>query len=408
MPMSIGWLTLLCITCILSGAGLQLCTKFLFETSTATGQPFTKPFSLCILVSAAMSTSLLFWLVRRAMNGCCHQNKSRTNYKQPLLSPSADMDIPIVSAANSCRKRWVIVPLALSDMCVTVCDLVSIMLCPASILGVVNCSILVLSAITTRVILGTRRGLRQWLGIGIATIGILVVGSVAVIEDGFLARKGNATTPTNATTHRSGNGVTWGATSGCAIALAARLLQSWQFALEEKFMKNGLFDPLLQVSQHTECMALCSRSVHSHIKRSTTCNTQVGLEGAIEMLLVGGVLLPTVATLPGADKSVQSVHVCEVHAGMLLAHVRVRVDVYFRHFLLPGHPPTRGAFASGHVEDVLGALSAVAQTPLLAALCAVTYATLAAMNPLSMAIGKHGNPQPPCTSPSPSTPVHTP
>ena len=31
---------------------------------------------------------------------------------------------------------------------------------------------------------------------------------------------------------------------------------------------------------------------------------QVGLEGAIEMLLLATVILPTVAMLPGADKSV--------------------------------------------------------------------------------------------------------
>jgi hypothetical protein len=152
-------------------------------------------------------------------------------------------------------------------------------------------------------------------------LGILLVGAAAFVQD---EDDGGGSSSGIRSSSSGGGGLH--ATLGVCITLAGRLLQSVQFAYEERFMKARRFHPL----------------------------QQVGAEGCIELLLLAAVVLPAVQALPGND----------------------------------GGGGDGGG--GGRLEDVVQALEEVRSTPRLGLLCALAFVGLALLNPLSMSIGKHG------------------
>ena len=221
-------LVALCTATIVAAAGATVVMKAAFQTQVG-GANFSKPYFMELLVGLAMTISLLFL-------PCMGQRSTRR---------------------KSLRHFIPLIGLAVSDLTVGIGDTLSVLYCPASIVSISNCSILVFGAVATRVVVGTRHTGRQWGGIGVAAIGVVVTGAAVII--------GSSDASEAATTNMAPIGV--------ALSLAARALQAVQFAFEERFMKGGRFSALLQV----------------------------GAEGAIESVLCAAVVLPIVASLPGDD-----------------------------------------------------------------------------------------------------------
>lgn len=216
-------LGVLCVAAVIAGALCTLTTKAAFETSVG-GESFAKPFFMELVVGTAMATSLLgSW-----------QHRPR-------------------AAAGTVECYLPLLPLAASDLLVGICDCRSVLLAPASLVSLVNCSMLVFSAVATRAILGSRYSRTEWGGILAAAAGVILVGAASLLR-GEAAPSGTAPL-------------------GVLLALAARALQSAQFAFEERYMKAGRFSPLLQV----------------------------GAEGAIESALCAALVLPLAHALPGSD-----------------------------------------------------------------------------------------------------------
>ena len=372
----------LCTSAVLSGALCILSGKAVYSTPVRpSGTLFHKPFCMTIIVAGAMASSLPLWALLRVLGRWRRRaaapkssGGARDSKEQGLLVNIAEGDRhdvaspppPLVPLPASNRAWMVLFPLASSDLLVSVCDNVSLMLAPASVTSMVNCSILVFCAVTTRVVLGTRYSNAQCLGVFLAFCGVLVVGAVTLVGGGEAAGHGGgggggggraptgspapsptfllfsplpstllspslspsssfssslssslspspSPSPLGPTVHPSYSSPLL----GVAITLAARLLQSVQFAFEEKYMKLGRFHPL----------------------------QQVGCEGAIELVLLAAVVLPCVQHISGPD--------------------------------------------NGSVEDILGVFAQLAHTPRLAALVGLSFVSLALLNPLSMATGKY-------------------
>mmetsp|Transcript_52025 Transcript_52025/g.139961 ORF Transcript_52025/g.139961 Transcript_52025/m.139961 type:complete len:371 (-) Transcript_52025:303-1415(-) len=262
----------LCLATVLAGVLSTVSLKAAYQTKVD-GAPFSKPFFMELLVGLAMTTSLLVLPCRKR-------------------APATER--------RSVRHFLPLLPLATCDLLVGLGDTTSILLAPASIISIVDCSILVFSALATRLVLGTRYSWLQWSGIFAAAVGVIIVGSGAI---------GSERSAVDAM-----------APLGVLLALCARVLQSVQFAFEERFMKTGRFSPLLQV----------------------------GAEGAIESAMCAVIVLPLVYFLPGSDH--------------------------------------------GKLEDVADTLRMLQRSPALCVLCALSFASLALLNPLSMAIGQqHGS-----------------
>ena len=122
-------------------------------------------------------------------------------------------------------------------------------------------------------------------------------------------------------------------------------------------LTGGHDDPLSAMAPFGVGLALGARALQSlqfaHEERFMKGGRfspllQVGAEGMIESLLCGALVLPLVAVLPGGDH--------------------------------------------GRVEDTLSTLRMLRKSPFVSLMCALTFVSLAALNPLSMAIGKlHGS-----------------
>ena len=177
-----------------------------------------------------------------------------------------------VRPASRWRHFLPLLPLAVSDLLVGLCDVASILFAPASIISIINCSILVFSAATTRVLLKTRYSWQQTCGIGVAAVGVLLVGGSASLGRGGHSNS-SAVAVSSAAVVSVGLSVGSRAPVGVLLALSARMLQSVQFAFEERYMKGGRFSPMLQV----------------------------GAEGVIESSLCAAIVLPLVSLLPGSD-----------------------------------------------------------------------------------------------------------
>ena len=323
----------MCVATVLAGTVAILAVKAVFETRASNGETFDKPFTMCIVVAAAMGSSLpAWWFGGACRTAAAEAEAARTASGEPLL---VSTDPPrgargggggggeAKAPATAAVSTWVLVPLACSDLTVSMCDNAGMMLAPASTTSMVNCAILLFCAVSTRVVLGTRYTPRQWAGIAVAMTGILLVGAAAFVQDeddndGSSSGSGGGRSS-------SGSGAGLHATLGVCITLAGRLLQSVQFAYEERYMRARRFHPL----------------------------QQVGAEGCIELLLLAAVVLPAVQALPGGDGS-------------------------------------GGGGGGGRLEDVVAALEEVCSTPRLGLLCALAFVGLALLNPLSMSIGKHG------------------
>ena len=175
----------MCVATVLAGTVAILAVKAVFETRASNGETFDKPFTMCLIVAAAMGSSLPAWWfggVRRTADA------ARTASGEPLLVSTGpphgggggEAKTPAAKAAVS---TWVLVPLACSDLAVSMCDNAGMMLAPASTTSMVNCAILLFCAVSTRVVLGTRYTPRQWAGIAVAMLGILLVGAAAFVQD---------------------------------------------------------------------------------------------------------------------------------------------------------------------------------------------------------------------------------
>ena len=272
-------LVLLSFGSVVTGSVSTLALKAVYETRIH-GEAFAKPFFMELLVGAAMTTSLAMVPCERGVGVMPARTRSRARHYAPL------------------------VPLAAGDVLVGLGDMAAVLLAPASIVSLVNCSILVFSAAATHTVLGARYSRAQWAGIITAAAGVLVVGAASCFsddedDDERAARGGSAP-------------------AGVLLALGARALQAMQFAFEERYMKRGRFSPALQV----------------------------GAEGALETCVCATLVLPLAHALPGGDH--------------------------------------------GHLEDAAATARMLRVSPSLCALCALVLASLAALNPLSMAIGARG------------------
>ena len=228
-PTPTGLLPLICVVTILSGAISTLTMKAAYQT-TVDGRRFSKPFFMESIVGVAMATSLAFVpCVKRKMT----RRTSRLRHFAPL---------PLLAA---------------SDLIVGLLDVASVLYAPASIISITNCSILIFSAASTRIVLGTRYDWRQWAGIAIAAMGVGVVGIAALLHRAVELTTTSASAPA----------------IGVLLSLGARALQAVQFAFEERFLKAQRWSPLLQS----------------------------GGEGAIEMALCLAIVLPLANSLPGSD-----------------------------------------------------------------------------------------------------------
>jgi drug/metabolite transporter (DMT)-like permease len=293
----------LCAGAVLSGTAAVLSMKSMYQTKTARGGEFNKPFTVALIIAAAMSMSLGCWIFT--------DRSSKRGNNSDELESSADEALLVPNEAEEKARfgRWDVLVLFLcgsSDVTCSICDTVSLNLAPASITSITSSSNIVFCAITTRMLLGTSYTARQYTGIVFGLGGLLCVAFASLLQDRDSAHAGGES-------HIA---------LGVGITLFARLLQSFQVTLEEKFMKAGRFSPL----------------------------EQVGWEGVVEVLLLAVVILPVVnCLLPGSD-------------------------------------------TNGRLEDVSEALVDIYQTKTLAILCALSFVSLALLNPLSMAIGlAHGS-----------------
>jgi drug/metabolite transporter (DMT)-like permease len=302
----------LCAGAVLSGTTAVLSLKAMYQTKTTTGGTFDKPFTTTLVIAAAMSMSLVCWL--------CLAKYSKENTKKPgkgkepcveevLLATSDEVLVlgfttDVAKIDFSCWDALVLILCGSSDLICGVCDTVSLNLAPASIISLIGSSNIVFCAITTRLLLGTTYTTRQYVGIVLGLAGLICVAFAALESDRDSAQAGE-------TSHIA---------LGVGITVFARLLQSIQVTLEEKFMKAGRFSPL----------------------------QQVGWEGVVEVVLLVAVVLPVVNSLPGSD--------------------------------------------NGRLEDVGEALVDISHSTTLGLLCALSFASLALLNPISMAIGlAHGS-----------------
>jgi uncharacterized membrane protein YgcG len=283
MPHARAWV--LCAATVVTGAAAVLSMKAIYTTTVApTGAKFNKPFFGTIFVSLGMASSLLIWAAAIKCSTAPPRG-SGGELASALLLDDVTMDATAggvslfratgqdsedfnqledaainttgwSASSSSWRRSAVLVPLACSDLIVSICDNAGIMLAPTSTVSMVNCCILVFCAITTRLVVGTRYSTAQYCGIATAVVGILAVGGAAVWEDmvsadaggGGNGNGGNSTAPgTGGGSSSGGGGGDYRATLGVGITLGGRVLQSVQFAWEERFMREKRFHPMQQV-----------------------------------------------------------------------------------------------------------------------------------------------------------------
>merc|ERR1712216_170049 len=214
-----------------------------------------------LITSAGMAASILPWILQRFLyksRRVAHDRDIDASLADGSQQNDGECDLKALDNATSTAlgrvdagRIWRIIPLALSDLTVGILDTLSILFAAASLVSIVNCVMLVFSAVVTRLLLGTQYSRRQWVGVVMAVLGVLDVGVVALQSDS------------------SASSMDWSSLIGVIMSLAARGLGSVQFAYEERFMKTGLFSPLAQVSA----------------------------EGSIEVLLILFIGVPTMSLL---------------------------------------------------------------------------------------------------------------
>ena len=191
-----------CALTILTGAISTLTIKAAYDTKVG-AQRFTRPLFMELLVGVGMTLSLAAVPFNKRS-----VRLSRRTYRKFLRLPA----------------------LATSDLTVGLLDVASILYAPASVISIVNCSILIFSTATTRIVVGTRYSWAHVCGIGTAALGVAIVG-YASISAGHGGHDKHAQVSAAAT--------------GVLLSLGARALQAVQFAFEERFMKGGIFSPCL-------------------------------------------------------------------------------------------------------------------------------------------------------------------
>lgn len=275
----------LCAGVTVAGSLTVIATSSLYKVVVGPGQQtFSQPFFMAIIVALAMTSSFLLYAIKRfCMTNCRESSDGQQGIRAPLTSGD-DQLVDVASTETGSKNKsstdqkssrcyrhtnLVLIPLAASDLTVSILDNVGFMLIPASVVSMINCAILVFCAITTRIILGTRHSITAWIGIVIASTGITLVGFSVT-----LAPNDKNVSFHNAVPFNTGvSNITSNEILGIFVTIGARVLQSIQFAFEERFMKQGRFHPLIQV----------------------------GAEGSIELILLGAIVIPIVQSLDIED-----------------------------------------------------------------------------------------------------------
>jgi drug/metabolite transporter (DMT)-like permease len=237
----------LCAVCFATwfcGAAATLTGKGMFQTEVKSGKLFNKPLTSSFIVSAAMASSLVVWLLDRGTT-----NRQAEN-GEPLLKHKPSLMWRVSVSAVT------LLPLCLMDLGTTISINIAQIHAPASIVQMIGSSGLAFTAVLTHIFLGTRYTRKQWFGVLLAIVGLLCTASSELLLQ--------------ANQQPNLKGASF---LGVGMALLGTTLTCSQWVIEEKFLKEARFVPL----------------------------QQVGIEGLLEVVLLLALVLPLCNTLHGSD-----------------------------------------------------------------------------------------------------------
>jgi drug/metabolite transporter (DMT)-like permease len=302
---------LACALSVVAGTVATLSAKAMYQTPASDGTKFSAPLTQAAIVALAMAANLFFAGIELLVRAVQRWRKARARIDgagdTPMSMAAADSIVaPFVPPAaaeddathrsRSCAVSIVgIFVLALCDAATTVALVFAISLAPASVVQIIDSAGVVFVAFAARIFLGTRHSAVQGCGIAAACVGLACVGgsvALAGIEHGGRTtheshgRGANGTAPAAPTS-------AWAATrsvAGAALALFAVVVSAAQWVLEERFLR---------------------------VERRFTALQQVGLEGAIEAMLLICAVLP-IAQRSGVEDVLASLRTLR-QGGALLA-----------------------------------------------------------------------------------------
>jgi drug/metabolite transporter (DMT)-like permease len=216
----------------------------MFQTEVKSGKLFNKPLTSSFIVSAAMASSLVVWLLDRGTT-----NRQAEN-GEPLLKHKPSLMWRVSVSAVT------LLPLCLMDLGTTISINIAQIHAPASIVQMIGSSGLAFTAVLTHIFLGTRYTRKQWFGVLLAIVGLLCTASSELLLQ--------------ANQQPNLKGASF---LGVGMALLGTTLTCSQWVIEEKFLKEARFVPL----------------------------QQVGIEGLLEVVLLLALVLPLCNTLHGSD-----------------------------------------------------------------------------------------------------------
>ena len=212
----------------LTGSAAILTSKAMYQVPAFASKTFTG--ALFVSLGMAINWPLHCLLVRRRRRRCRKPRDGDT----PLLEQQPAL-VATATRRPLARYRLLALPILL-DLTTTILLNVAFEHASASSIQMVNSAGLVVVAILSRCLLGTKHTPRQWAGVAAAVAGLLCVGAAAALTE--------EEEPRGAAAPQRG----YGSVLGVGFAAASTLTAGVGWVLEERYLKAGLFAPSTPVA----------------------------------------------------------------------------------------------------------------------------------------------------------------
>jgi len=204
-----------------------------------TTHQFKKPWFQTEAMFIGMFGCLAVYEVMRCVQRAKQKNAVTVSEATPLVNSDSARESKPKSKMPVWKQYCIVCTPALCDMCATAMMNVGLLCIPASVWQMLRGSMVIFSAVFSKVFLKRRLHASHWIGVGIVAFALVVVAFAALEAPGLPEGSSEASSSTQATTAQ--------AAFGCALVVIAQIIQASQIVVEEYLLKEIVLHPVLVV-----------------------------------------------------------------------------------------------------------------------------------------------------------------
>jgi len=235
----------------LDGEGLNPANHSILEV-----HKFEKPWFQTEAMFIGMFGCLAVYEVMRCVQRAKEKKAPAVSEKEPLVNSTASATEKAPAATMAVWKQYCIVCTpALCDMCATAMMNVGLLWIAASVWQMLRGSMVIFSAIFSKVFLKRELHASHWTGVGVVAFALVVVAFAALnqpprpvlVEPSSSSSYYNSSEESSSAPNGKKEVTTLQVAFGCALVVIAQIIQASQIVIEEFLLKNIKLHPVLVV-----------------------------------------------------------------------------------------------------------------------------------------------------------------